>query len=345
MTINASTPITPALPGWRRVRTNGIEMAASVVSLRDASMPTVVLLHGFPELAFSWRHQISALTEAGYDVVAPDLRGYGDTGLQGTLDSYRMQNLALDVTGLLDALGIARAVIVGHDFGGALAWTLARDHADRVLGIASLNTPYTRRTNADLVQTMLQTRGPTHYMVTFQQPGVGEALLGADPAATFRGLMRRPAVTLAQFAQCSPRVRALPATVFTGEPELMGAPLLDEDELEVLAQAYERTGFEGALNWYRNLHRNWLDTAATPDHVGVPALMISAADDFFLPPATTRGMERIVPDLERHTLADCGHWTQQEQPEAVNALLLDWLARRMAPAVLSARSRPADASR
>lgn len=320
---------TAALPGWRHVATNGILMTTSVVPPTDAARPTVLLLHGFPELAFSWRHQVRALAAAGYGVIAPDLRGYGDTGPQGALDSYRMQNLALDMTGLLDALGIARAVVVGHDFGGALAWTLARDHAARVLGIASLNTPYTRRTEADLVQTMRKARGPDHYMVTFQHPGVGEALLVQDVEATFRGLMRRPAVTLAQFAQLPARIQALPATMFTGEPAVMGAPLLDAGELEVFTRAYERTGFEGALNWYRNLHRNWLDTATTPDHIGVPALMVSAADDFFLPPATTRGMERIVPALERHTLADCGHWTQQERPDAVNALLLDWLARRM----------------
>jgi pimeloyl-ACP methyl ester carboxylesterase len=167
-------------------------MAASVVPSSDATRPTVLLLHGFPELAFSWRHQIRALAAAGHGVVAPDLRGYGDTGPQGTVDSYRMENLARDMTGLLDALGIARAVVVGHDFGAALAWTLARDHAARVLGTASLNTPYTRRTDTDLVETMRRARGPTQYMVQFQQPGWGEALLGRDVDATLRGLMRRP---------------------------------------------------------------------------------------------------------------------------------------------------------
>jgi soluble epoxide hydrolase/lipid-phosphate phosphatase len=322
-----SASATSALPGWRAIASNAIEIATSVVPAA-AGLPTVVLLHGFPELAYSWRHQIRALSAAGYGVLAPDLRGYGDTGPQGGLADYRMQNLALDVTGLLDAMGIARAVIVGHDFGGALAWTLARDHADRVMGVASLNTPYTRRTETDLVETMRRTRGPTHYMVQYQEPGWGEALLGQDVGATFRGLMRRPGMTLAQFAEAPAALQALPATLFTGHGAVMGAPLLSDDELAVFVQAYQRTGFTGPLNWYRNLRRNWEDTAGTPDEVKAPALMVSAEHDIFLPPATTRGMERVVPDLERHTVAGCGHWTQQEKPEEVNALLLDWLARR-----------------
>jgi pimeloyl-ACP methyl ester carboxylesterase len=328
--MNTTTPspaAAPALPGWRRLQSNGIAMAASVVAAAPGK-PTVVLLHGFPELAYSWRHQIDALAAAGYGVLAPDLRGYGATGAQGAVEDYRMQNLALDVAGLLDALGIARAVVVGHDFGGALAWTLARDHADRVLGVVSLNTPYTRRTETDLVETMRRTRGPTHYMVQYQEPGVGEKLLGEDVDATFRGLMRRPGVTLEQFAQVPQELQALPAELFKGDAKVMGAPLLSDEELAVFVRAYERNGFTGPLNWYRNLRRNWEDTANTPDRIEVPALMVCAAQDIFLPPSTTRGMERIVPDLERHTVADCGHWTQQEKPEEVNALLLDWIGRR-----------------
>lgn len=320
---------TAALPGWRTVQSNGIRLATSVVPATPGRA-SVVLLHGFPELAFSWRHQIAALAAAGYGVLAPDLRGYGETGPQGALQDYRMQNLALDVTGLLDALGIARAVVVGHDFGGALAWALARDHADRVLGVVSLNTPYTRRTETDLVETMRRTRGPEHYMVRYQEPGWGEALLGSDVDATLRGLMRRPGVTLAQFAQAPQELQALPATLFKGNDSVMGAPLLSEEELAVFVRAFARSGFTGPLNWYRNLRRNWEDTAGTPDEVKVPALMVSAEQDIFLPPATTRGMERIVADLERHTVAGCGHWTQQEKPDEVNALLLDWLGRRFA---------------
>jgi pimeloyl-ACP methyl ester carboxylesterase len=316
---------------WRNVATHGITMAVRSAGFGEPGRLPVLFLHGFPELAYAWRHQLLALHAAGYGVAAPDLRGYGRTGPQGELADYRMASLALDITGLLDAFGLARAVIVGHDFGGMLAWTLARDHAERVLGVVSLNTPYTRRTECDLVETMRCTRGPTHYMVQFQPPGEAEALLGRNLPTTFNSLLRRPARPLAEFAQLPERVRALPATLFTGEPALMGEPLLGADELAVFVEAYARTGFTGALNWYRNLARNWHDTAGTPDRIEVPALMISAADDHFLPPATTRGMEQVVPDLERHLIADCGHWTQQERPEAVNTLLLDWLQRRMQP--------------
>ncbi len=318
---------------WRQVVTNGIDMAVRVAGLdsHGAACPPVVFLHGFPEISYAWRHQLVALHQAGFPVVAPDLRGYGRTGPQGEVADYRMAHLARDVVGLLDALQLPRAVIVGHDFGGALAWTLARDHADRVQGVVSLNTPYTRRTAHDLVATMLATKGPTHYMVTFQTPGVGEALLGRDVRAMFHTLLRRPGLSPSEFAALPAHLRALPATLFTGGLGVTGAPILSEAELDVFVQAYEHTGFTGALNWYRNLRRNWLDTADVPDLVTVPALMVSAADDYFLPPATTRGMDRIVADLETHVIADCGHWTQQERPQAVNALLLDWLRRRMLP--------------
>jgi pimeloyl-ACP methyl ester carboxylesterase len=324
-------PHAPAIPAPEFVATNGITLSVRAAGFGDPQRLPVLFLHGFPELSYAWRHQLHALHAAGFGVAAPDLRGYGDTGPQGEVADYRMVNLARDVTGLLDALGVARAVIVGHDFGGTLAWTLARDHADRVLGVVSLNTPYTRRTDTDLVETILRTRGPTNYMVVFQTPGVGEPLLSADVRKTFESLMRRPAVSAAGFRQLPARLQALPATVFTGEPDLLGEPLLDNEELEVFVQAFQKTGFTGALNWYRNLHRNWLDTAGKADQVDVPALMVSASDDVFLPPETTRGMERIVGDLERHVIEGCGHWTQQERPEVVNALLLDWLERRMAP--------------
>lgn len=314
-------------PPLNRVPANGITLA-----VREAGQgPAVVLLHGFPELSFSWRKQIPALAAGGWRAVAPDLRGYGDTGAHGDVGAYSLRNLSRDVIGMMDALAIPRAVLMGHDFGGMLAWSIARDHSERVLGVVSLNTPYTRRGERDLVETMRLYRGPDHYMVGFQQPGRGEALLERDIEATFRGLMRRPALKLDAFGRADPRLRALPMSLFVGEPALMGEPIMGEDELAAYVEAFGRNGFAGPLNWYRNLHRNWLDTVDVEDRVAAPALMISAEDDYFLPPSTTRGMERHVPDLERALIRDCGHWTQQERPAETNALVLDWLERRMRP--------------
>lgn len=313
------------LPVPRIVQTDRIPM--SVYEAGDG--PAVVLLHGFPELAYSWRHQIGPLADAGWHVIAPDLRGYGGTGPHGALKDYSFRNLSLDVLGLLDALAIDRAVLIGHDFGGALAWTMARDHPVRVAGIVSLNTPYTRRTARDLALTMQRYRGDTNYMVVFQTPGIGEAILERDIAATFAGLMRRPAKTLEEFRNSSPSLQALPVSIFTGEPEMMGDPIMSGEERQVYVDAFTRTGFGGPLNWYRNLHQNWLDSEGTVEEIKMPALMISAADDFLLPPDTTRGMEAYIPDLERQLIADCGHWTQQEKPVETNAILIEWLDRNI----------------
>lgn len=309
----------------RFVDANGLRMAVYEAGVG----PAVVLLHGFPELAHSWRHQMQPLADAGWRAIACDLRGYGETGAHGPVEAYSMRNLSSDVIGMLDALQIDRAVLIGHDFGGALAWSLARDHASRIAGIMSLNTPYTRRGTRSLLQTMLQHRGETNYMVQFQTPGVGEGYFERDVAAIFRGLMRRPGLRLDRFRRGEARLRALPMSLFGGESGLFGEPIMTDEDLMVYVAAFERNGFTGPLNWYRNLEANWLDGATAADRVGVPAAMVTASDDYFLPPDTTRGMEQQVPDLERYSIDDCGHWTQQERPEKVNRIMLDWLERRM----------------
>ena len=319
--------MTAAMPVPDIIMTNGIPMAVH----QSGTGPAVVLLHGFPELALSWRHQMSPLSQAGWRAIAPDQRGYGGTGCHGEVSDYRMVNLARDIVGLLDVLEIARAVVVGHDFGGMVAWTLARDHSDRVAGVISLNTPYTRQGDRDLLSLVREHRGSSNYMVCFQKPGDGEAALERDVEATFTALFRRPALTLQAFRRAELRLRALPMSLFTGEPPLMGTPIMGPDEVAAYVEAFRRTGFTGALNWYRNMRRNWEDGIGRADRVDVPALMVSAADDYFLPPDTTIGMEAVIPDLERALIADCGHWTQHEQPNIVNRLLLGWLERRMRP--------------
>jgi epoxide hydrolase A/B len=306
-----------AFPPGRRVATNGIHLAVH----EAGTGPAVVLLHGFPELAFSWRHQIDPLVDAGFRVLAPDQRGFGSSDAPADPDGYRLRSLVADVTGLLDALEIDRAVWIGHDWGGSVAWHAGVFAPERVAGLASLCTPYSPPGSTDLAETLARTRGPDDYFVTFQRPGVAERLLERDVEATFRAVMRGHGP--------APAGPSLPAGLFVGDPPLGGEELLDDEELAVYVEAFRRTGFTGGLRWYRAVRRNWEDAQGRVLAFDGPALMIGAADDPFLPPRLADGMEAYLPRLERHVVPDAGHWLQQERPDAVNALLLDWLGRQV----------------
>jgi soluble epoxide hydrolase / lipid-phosphate phosphatase len=310
-------------PPSRRIRTNGIELA--VHELGDG--PTVLLLHGFPELAYSWRHQIAPITEAGFRVVVPNQRGFGDSDAPADAQTYSVKNLVADLTGLLDALDIGQAIFVGHDWGSMPAWYAGVYAPDRVTAMASLCTPYFTPGEVDLIKAYDELRGPNHYMETFQEPGLGEALLERDVEATFRALIRSRGYTMDQFEAAAPEVREVPAGVFVGDPQLFGDELLTDDELALYVDAYRRTGFTGGLNWYRALHRDWEEALGHEFVIDKPALMISAADDWFFPRGATDGMEQLLPQLEKHVIPDAGHWLQQEKPDAVNALLVPWLER------------------
>ncbi|WP_439813779.1 alpha/beta fold hydrolase [Zavarzinia sp. CC-PAN008] len=316
-----------SFPAPRPVAVNGITLAVHEAGPAGAAT-TVVLCHGFPELAFSWRHQVAALAAAGYRVVAPDMRGFGGSSRPEPVEAYAMSEITADMAGLLDALGVEEAVFLGHDWGGAVVWAMGLAYPERTAGIIALNTPFMPRMEVDFLSVLVQARGAATYMNAFQEPGLAEAVLGKDVEATFRATMRRRGLTLDEFFTQPPEVQAIPIGIFIGDPPVLGAPLLSEDELAVFVETYRRTGFTGGLNWYRNIRRSWEQAAGAPTNVVAPALMISAADDFFLPPVMTEGMEQHVPDLEKHIIADCGHWTQQEQPEETNRLILDWLGRR-----------------
>jgi soluble epoxide hydrolase / lipid-phosphate phosphatase len=310
-------------PPSRRIRTNGIELA--VHEFGDG--PTVLLLHGFPELAYSWRRQIAPITEAGFRVVVPNQRGFGDSDAPADAQTYSVKNLVADLTGLLDALDIGQAIFVGHDWGSMPAWYAGVYAPDRVTAMASLCTPYFTPGEVDLIRAYDELRGPNHYMATFQEPGLGEALLERDVEATFRALIRSRGYTMDQFEAAPPEVREVPAGVFVGDPQLFGDELLTDDELAVYVDTYRRTGFTGGLNWYRALHRDWEEALGHEFVIDKPALMISAADDWFFPRGATDGMEQLLPQLEKHVIPDAGHWLQQEKPDAVNALLVPWLER------------------
>jgi pimeloyl-ACP methyl ester carboxylesterase len=310
------------------IKSNGIDMAIYEAGPKDG-LP-VVLCHGFPELAYSWRHQLPVLAGAGYRVIAPDQRGYGRTSRPEKIEDYDMPHLTGDLAGMLDALGLGKAVFVGHDWGGIVVWSMPLLHPDRVLGVIGVNTPFFARPAIDPIAGMRAMRGENNYVVFFQKPGEADEILARDVGKSFRFFMRRNMATAKEFASAPQEAKnfELVRAVQEDESNWRGSPLLTDDEMKYFVDTYKRTGFTGGINWYRNLTRNWELSKNIEQKVKVPSLMIMAENDVVLPPSLTEGMERYVPDLEKVLIEDSGHWTQQEKPAETSRAMIDWLERR-----------------
>jgi pimeloyl-ACP methyl ester carboxylesterase len=318
MSINWNSP--------RYVETNSIRMA---VHEQGAGVP-VVLCHGFPELAYSWRYQIPAIANAGFRAIAPDMRGYGHTDRPQPITSYDIRHLTGDLVGLLDALKIEKAVFVGHDWGGIVTWAMPLLHPDRVAGIIGVNTPFLPRAPMDPIALMRAAYGENMYIVYFQKPGVADELLASDVGKTLRFFYRKTDITIEEFDKrpAEERNLALVHALALDEGLWPGRQLLKPEELAIYEQAFARTGFTGGINWYRNFTRNWHEMEGVEQKVNVPALMVMAENDIVLRPSLADGMETFVPDLEKHLIKNCGHWTQAEKPEELNRVMIDWLKRR-----------------
>jgi len=315
------------MPGFtnRVVSTNGIRLA-----VRDeGNGPAVVLCHGFPELAYSWRHQVPALAAAGFRVLAPDQRGYGDSDRPEDVAAYDMKHLTGDLVGLLDALRIERAVFVGHDWGGLIVWMMPLLHRARTAGVVGVNTPYLPRAPMPPVALMRAALGDNHYIVHFQQPGVADAALARDVRRVFSQLVRTGVPIAEAEARRAARGSMRNLVEIVESPDPLGEPLLGDADLQVYVDAFTRTGFTGGLNWYRNLDRNWEETPELAGaRITVPSLMVIAEWDAAIPPELAEPMKGLVDDLEVVTIPRCGHWTQQERPDELNHILVDWLGRR-----------------
>jgi pimeloyl-ACP methyl ester carboxylesterase len=317
------------MPTANRAKVNGIEVGYYEAGPRQG-VP-VVLSHGFPELAFSWRHQIKALGDAGRWVIAPDQRGYGLSSKPDSVSDYDIEHLTGDMVGLLDHLGVERAIFCGHDWGGMVVWQMALMHPDRVAGVIGLNTPFMPRGPSDPIAGMRERFGPDMYIVWFQNPEDPEAVLGADTLRTMSFFMRKPAAlqAAAQPQGASGSTFAFKDLLKAWDGKTGGDPLLSPDELAVFADAFREGGFFGPVSWYRNFTRNWELGEGLPTRIdGVPCLMITAELDAVLPPSAAAHMPALIGDLETKLITGSGHWTQQEKPAEVNRLMLDWLDRR-----------------
>ena len=327
----------PAEVTHRTVQTNGIRMHV----VEQGTGPLVILCHGFPESWYSWRHQIQALAEAGYRVVAPDMRGYGQTDQPDAVEAYSMLHLVGDMVGLLDALGAEQAVIAGHDWGAPVAWHAALLRPDRFRAVIGLSVPFRPRGPSRPTSTMPQTEDALFYQLYFQQPGVAEADLESDTPRFIRGIL------YGNSGDGPLREHGLPPWGEVGMVPRQGGVLgrmagivspmvalpswLTGADLDFYAAEFSRTGFRGGLNWYRNIDRNWeLLAPFTGLPVQVPALYMVGELDLTM---AFQGMDVLLPNLKRFVpqlrqtirLPGCGHWTQQERAAEVNAAMIGFL--------------------
>lgn len=315
----------------RFVDTNGVRLSLTEAGERGA--PVVVLAHGFPELAYSWRHQIPVLADAGYHVLAPDQRGYGGSSAPPAVENYDIVALTGDVVGLLDDVGAETATVVGHDWGSVVATNLPLLHPDRISACVTLSVPPTPRPLGPPTESWRTTFGENFfYIIYFQTPGPADAELSSDPARTMRRMLggvrstEGPNVFL---EMATPG----PAGFIERLPEPDGLPeWITPAELDHYVEVFTRTGFTPALNWYRNFDRNWHLTATTPSAtIAVPTLFIGGTADPVLQLTPRDRVSDVVSGPYREVLIDgAGHWLQQESPAEVNAALLEFLAAQPA---------------
>jgi len=305
------------------VRANGIDLAV----YEQGDGPAIVLLHGFPELAFSWRHQLPALADAGFRAIAPDQRGYGRSDVPPAVSDYRIEVLIADVHGLLDALELDSATFVGHDWGAHVLWQMAMRAPERIAGLVILNIPHFPRAPADPIQIMRSRFGDDFYIVNFQDSDAADKAFAADPVHFFNMMMRRNQVSRQQFDQLPDEMKSVSLLKVMARVEGSGEPLLSDEERDYFANAFAKSGFTGPINWYRNWTHNWETLEGVDQQIDIPTLFIGAVDDVIIAPEHIEGMKPLVTNLELHMLDNCGHWSQQEKPDAVNALMLNWLLR------------------
>lgn len=269
----------------------------------------VVLIHGFPELWHSWRHQMAALADAGYRAIAPDMRGFGRSSAPGDVEAYDVVELCGDVEALLDDVGADDAAIVGHDWGANVAWHFALIHPERTSCVAGISVPLVPRAPAPPIPIMREHLGEDFYIVWFQEQGVAEAALAKDVRRT---LLTPDVWTAAWAAKEDDSPRA--------------PPFMTEEDVALYVGEFERTGFRGGLNWYRNIDRNWELTAAYDDRkIEMPALFMAGSRDSTLKWMSPDVMAGRVTDLRSEIVEGAGHWLQQERPDEVNAALLELL--------------------
>jgi pimeloyl-ACP methyl ester carboxylesterase len=299
------------------ISVNGVELEVFEAGRQNAGRP-IVLCHGWPELAFTWRHQIPALVAAGHHVIAPNQRGYGNSSRPAEVTAYDIEHLSGDLVALLDHYGYEDATFVGHDWGAFVVWGLALLHPGRVNKVINLSLPYQVRGERPWIEVLEEYFGGDFYFVHFnRQPGVADAVLDDNTAQFLRNLYRKNV----------PPAEPRPGMAFINlarAQKPLGEPVMSDSELAVFVSAFASSGFTGGINWYRNLDRNWHLLADVDPVIRQPTLMIYGDRDTV---AKLENLTEFVPNAEVVNL-DCGHWIQQEKPEQTTQAILKWLEQQ-----------------
>lgn len=277
----------------------------------------IVLCHGWPEHAYSWRHQIQPLVDAGYHVIVPNQRGYGSSSKPDEITDYDITHLTADLAALLDHFGYQDALFTGHDWGAIVVWNMAMMQSDRVSGVINLSVPFMERGPTDWVGFWETHLGGDFYIVHFnRQPGVADRVFADNCEQFLRNMYRTK-----QWNFTAPELTGMPMIAMSERQDMPGELLMSERELGVFVEAFNGSGFTGGINWYRNFSRNWEIIGEYAQTIQQPTLMIYG--DYDMVPKSDKLADH-VPNLTVHSLP-CGHWIQQEQPTATNRIMLDWL--------------------
>lgn len=301
-------------PKSKIVSTNNIDIEVFEAGCENRTKP-IVLCHGWPEHAYSWRHQIPALVAAGYHVIVPNQRGYGLSSCPNEVTDYDISCLTGDLVGILDHYGYEQATFVGHDWGAMVVWGMSLLHPKRVKSIINLSLPYQERGELPWLSMMEQFLGEDYYFVHFNKyPGVADKVLDANRHRFLKNLYRKDE------APSLPEPGMMMINLAKTETA-KGVPIMADEHLTVFVSSFEKTGFTPSINWYRNLDRNWHLLGEVHPIVEHPTLMIYGKRDLIPQP---EAMSKFVPKLDEVSL-DCGHWIQQELPEETNQVILKWL--------------------
>tara|TARA_R110002072_G_scaffold64_8_gene403 strand:+ start:6392 stop:7345 length:954 start_codon:yes stop_codon:yes gene_type:complete len=308
----------------RRIATNGIELKIA----EQGEGPLVLLLHGFPESWYSWRHQFEPIANAGFKCVAPDMRGYGDSDAPGDIAAYNQIEVVNDIAGLIPALGYKTAIVIGHDWGAPTAWSCAKDHPELFTAVGALSVPFSPRSETPPLETLQAIfKGMFFYQLYFQEPGIAEAEFEKDIEVSLRKFLYLASgeADLTGLAPKGPDSDLLSEIPDPGKLADWCSPA----DLAYYVKQFKKSGFRGPLNYYRNHNETWAMTENMPKTIEQPAMFMAGDRDgvIMMAAEALKAMPNHVKDLRINELIPgAGHWTQQEAPEAVNKGILKFLS-------------------